>query len=168
MDLFGALSAKESKGSREIGKIRNRVFIETGEAPIKKIGSQFPSKLTERPAFDVLEGHAAQEPVRSDAFASHLCRVSTSSRQRLSAQSQQLLILKQGIDLLEHRILDGGGFLKKGEGKQRGLSIKAANHYLIDIVDYSISTQEKNQKIFYPPENHASYREEINFATGSS
>ena len=59
----------------------------------------------------------------------------------MSAQRQQLVILKQGIDLLEHWILDGGGFLKKGEGKQRGLSIEAANHYLIDIVDYAIGTQ---------------------------
>jgi hypothetical protein len=33
----------------------------------------------------VLEDHAAQEPVGSDAFAPHLGRVSKSSRRRLSA-----------------------------------------------------------------------------------
>ena len=88
MDLFSALLAKEGKSPTQITKIRNRVLIKTGEAPIEKAGSQFAMKFAVGPTFDVFEHHTTQQPVRSNPFAASFVGVWRSRCQGLSAQGQ--------------------------------------------------------------------------------
>jgi len=88
MDLLSTFLAKERKGPTEISKIRNRVFIEAGEASIEKAGTKFTVQLAIRPTFDVLEYDTTQQPIRSNPFAARLVRVRRARCQDLSAQSQ--------------------------------------------------------------------------------
>ena len=70
VDLLGAMLAKERKRPAQITKIWNRVLIKAGEASIEKAGSQFALG----PAFDVLEHHAAQQPIGRNPFAANFAR----------------------------------------------------------------------------------------------
>src|SRR5271166_2783946 len=117
MDLLSTLLAKERKSPTPIAKIWNRILIKAREAAIQKAGSQFAVKFPIRPAFDMLEHHAPQQPIRSDPFAADFVRAWRALGQSLSAQRQQLRVFKQPINCIEGRIPNGGCFLKEGESK---------------------------------------------------
>ena len=118
VDEFGAFAAKKSEGARETGKIGNGILKETGKAPIEQTGAQFAFELPKGKSFEMLEDHAAQEPVWSNAFASALSGARAAGREGLSAQSEQLRVIQEAIDPLEERVVDGSGFFEEGKGEE--------------------------------------------------
>src|SRR6266404_4819972 len=140
MDPRSSVLAEKAKGARKTGKIGDGILIEASKSAIKETGPQFSFQLPEGPVFEVFQGDATQEPVRSNGGAAEIGRTSATLGQGLSGQIDQGAVVQQFIQRIEQIVGDSRGLLREGEVEQRSLARGTADHY-------SIRQQEGKKKM---------------------
>src|SRR6266404_1909346 len=134
MNLTSTVGPKDCKSPRKTREIRDGIFKEASKPSVEQAVAQFVFEFPEGPAFQVLEDDTAQQTIGSDSRPAKILRTKASPAQLLGSQLQQFAVLQKCIQLVEGYVLDGRHLFSESEIEQRGLSVGAADHYLIDVI----------------------------------